>query len=48
MASSERQAERVAKEKERMSLRSGDSPAKAARYAQEARDYARHERQKEN
>ena len=44
MALSGRQAERVAREKERMSLRSGDSPEKAARYAQEVRDYAAKER----
>lgn len=32
--------EQVAREKERMSLKSGDSPAKAKRYAQEVRDGA--------
>jgi hypothetical protein len=37
--------EQVAREKERMSLRSGDSPERAARYAQEVRDYARRERE---
>jgi hypothetical protein len=31
--------EQVAREKERMSLRMGDSPTKAAKYAQEVRDY---------
>jgi hypothetical protein len=45
MALSERQAERVAQEKKRMSLRSGDSPAKAERYAQGVRDYAAQQRQ---
>jgi hypothetical protein len=44
MASSKRQAEQVAQEKRRASLRSGDSPAKAERYAQEVRDYAARER----
>jgi hypothetical protein len=33
--------EQVAQEKKRMSLRSGDSPAKAERYAQEVRDGAK-------
>lgn len=44
MASSERQAERVAQEKKRASLRSGDSQKKAERYAQEVRDYVKAER----
>ena len=48
MASSEREAERVAREKERASLRMGDSPEKAARYAREVREYARREREKGN
>lgn len=47
MASSERQAKQVAEEKRRMSLRSGDSPAKADRYAREVIEYARREREKE-
>lgn len=46
MASSKQEAERVAREKERASLRMGDSPAKARRYADEVRDYARREREK--
>lgn len=32
--------EQVAQEKKRMSLRSGDSRARAEKYAQEVRDYA--------
>lgn len=32
--------EQVAQEKRRASLRMGDSPAKADKYAQEVRDYA--------
>jgi hypothetical protein len=48
MASSERRADKVAREKERMSLRSGDSPAKARKYADEVREYARQEREKES
>lgn len=44
MASSKRQAEQVAKEKERMSLKMGDSPEKARRYGDEVRDYARRDR----
>lgn len=42
----DRQVERVAQEKKRMSLRSGDSPQKAERYAQEVRDYAAKDREK--
>jgi hypothetical protein len=48
MALSKSAAEKVAKEKERASLGMGDSPAKAARYAQEVRAYARREREKGN
>ncbi len=48
MALSKRVAEQVAKEKERASRGMGDSPEKAARYAQEVRDYARRERGRES
>jgi hypothetical protein len=44
MALSERQAEQVAKERERSALAAGDSPAKAKRHADEVRAYARRER----
>lgn len=43
-ALSKAQANKVAEEKKRMSLRMGDSPAKANRYADEVRAYARRER----
>ncbi|MDT4995411.1 MAG: hypothetical protein QOH97_5303 [Actinoplanes sp.] len=46
MALSKRQAEQVAKEKERASLNRGDSPAKAKKYADEVRAYAAKERAK--
>lgn len=46
-ASSRREADRVAREKERASLRMGDSPVKAKRYADEVREYARRERERE-
>jgi hypothetical protein len=36
----EKVTEQVAREKERISLAAGDSPAKAKRYAQEVRNYA--------
>ena len=45
MALSPRQADKVAREKQRASLAAGDSPAKAAKYAQEVRDYARRDRE---
>jgi hypothetical protein len=45
---SDRQAEQVAREKERMSLKSGDSPEKAARYAQEVREYVQQRRDGES
>lgn len=44
MALSQRQAEQVAREKQRSSLAGGDSPAKAAKYAREVREYAAKER----
>lgn len=47
MALSPRQADRVAREKQRASLAAGDSPAKAAKYAQEVRDYARRDREQQ-
>jgi hypothetical protein len=46
-ASSRREADQVAKEKERASLRMGDSPIKAKKYADEVREYARREREGE-
>lgn len=45
MALSQRQAEQVAEEKRRASLAMGDSPAKAAKYAAEVREYAKKERE---
>ena len=47
MALSPRQADRVAREKQRASLAAGDCPAKAAKYAQEVRDYARRDREQQ-
>lgn len=44
MALSSKQAEKVAQEKQRASRGMGDSPARAAKYAQEVRDYAARER----
>jgi hypothetical protein len=47
MALSKRQADQVAREKERISLRSGDTPQKGRRYADEVRAYAARERARE-
>lgn len=45
---SKKQAEKVAKEKQRASRAMGDSPAKAWRYGQEVRDYASKERRRKD
>lgn len=44
-ALSERQADKVAKEKERVALAAGISKEKARKYADEVREYARKERE---
>lgn len=47
MALSKRQAEQVAREKERMALAGGDKPGKARQYAQEVREAAHEQRLRE-
>jgi hypothetical protein len=47
MASTEQQAEKVAQEKRWLSLRWGDTPARAERYAQEVREGAANRRAEE-